>query len=205
MEILVRNHRIGWRRHIVDVLERWISIQHRFFHSTGELAYRCSERINVSLLAAATWQCNHIAIEEFAIRRGNGWRAPGRVDLVLKLGRTTLGVEAKVAWLALPHAAHEWQMFWRVVRAHIRSAQREAVRIARAAFQYRLGVVFCVLSAGLSETARFREEFVLSITRQAPQKPLDFLAAYLPLDTPPRRGSTAGYGGVILVGSATRR
>lgn len=203
-KVQVRSPRVAWRRHIGEILEQWVALQHRFFIRIGESAYCYSERANISLLSAATWHCHHIAMEEFAIRRGNGWRGPGRADLFMQIGRWSLCVEAKLAWLALPHTAHDWRTFWRVVRGHTRAAQHEAVRISRAAFQYRLGIVFCVLSARLREAARVQDAFIRDLNEQTEQQSFDFLAAYLPMSAAPSRKTTRCFPGVILVGSATR-
>jgi hypothetical protein len=90
--VQVRGPHLGWRRQIGALLETWIELQRRFYERIGRAAYCYSERTNVGLFAAAAWRCNQIAIEEFATRKANGWRGPGRVDLFVQIGRCALCV-----------------------------------------------------------------------------------------------------------------
>ena len=124
--VQVRGPHLGWRRQIRVLLETWIELQHRLYERIGRAAYCYSERTNVGLFAAAAWQCDQIAIEEFATRKGNGWRGPGRVDLFVQIGRCALCVEAKAIYVRAPRDEEEWQIFWRLVRARV-SAARHAV------------------------------------------------------------------------------
>lgn len=202
--VQVARPRLGWRAHIGAILETWIDLQHRFYESVGHVAYCYNERANVGLLAAAAWHCNHLAIEEFTTRKGNGWRGPGRVDLFVQIGRCDLCIEAKTIQLRAPQTEVEWRMFWRVLGTQLRAARHEAARASRGTFRHRVGLLFCVLSrmTSVRSSSKWAREFKRSLDSRAPPRTVDFLAAYLPAS-----GLPAGLQrcpGVILAGSATR-
>ena len=200
--VQVRGQHLGWRRQIRVLLETWIELQHRFYERTGRAAYCYSERTNVGLFAAAAWRCDQIAIEEFATRKGNGWRGPGRVDLFVQVGRCALCVEAKAIYVRAPRDEGDWQMFWRLVRARVSAARHEAARASRGSFRHRLGIVFCVISRKLGPSlAHWRREFARDLDAQVPRQTIDFLAAYMPAGRLP--AELQRYPGVILAGSAT--
>jgi hypothetical protein len=203
MLVQVRGPHLGWRGQIGVVLETWIELQHRFYERIGRPAYCYSERTNVGLFAAAAWRCNQIAVEEFATRKGNGWRGPGRVDLFVQIGRCALCVEAKAIHLRAPQDDEEWRIFWRLLRACVGVARHEAARASRGSFRHRLGIVFCLISTKLTPSfPNWRREFARHLDVQAPRQTLDFLAAYMPSGRLP--AELQCYPGVILAGSATR-
>ncbi len=200
--VRIRGPHVGWRRQMGVVLETWIELQHRFYERIGRVAYCYSERANVGLFAAAAWRCNHIAVEEFATRRSNGWRGPGRIDLFVQIGPCALCIEAKVIQLRAPQSEADWCTFWRLVQAQVRVARHEAARASRGTFRHRLGIVFCVMSMAVARSIpRWLREFARNLDLQAARQPMDFLAAYMPVGGLP--ADLERYPGVILAGSAT--
>jgi len=202
--VQVTRPRLGWRAHIGAILETWIDLQHRFYESIGQVAYRYNERANVGLFAAAVWHRNHLAIEEFATRKSNGWRGPGRIDLFVQIGRCALCIEAKTIRLRAPQTEVEWRTFWQVLRTQLRAARHEAVRASRGTFRHRVGLLFCLLSRTPSNQSpsKWAREFKRNLDSWAVRQTIDFLAAYLPASGLP--AVLQQHPGVILAGSATR-
>lgn len=196
---------MAWRTRIGIVLQEWIDLQDQFYERAGQLAYCYSERANVGLLAAAMWRCRHIAIEEFATRRCDGWRSPGRIDLFVQIGRCALCIEAKILRLRAPENESEWRTFWQLLRAKVRAARHEAARASRGTFRHRVGLVFCVLSTTIAmrwSPTRLRD-LARALDSESARQRVDFLAAYMPMGRLPAEQQQ--YPAVILVGSATRR
>jgi hypothetical protein len=201
--VQVSSPRVGWRKQMGQVLETWIELQHRFCERVGQVAYSYSERANVGLLAAAACCRDHVAIEEFATRKGNGWRGPGRIDLFIQIGKCALCLEAKTVRLRAPQSEPEWEMFWRTLRARLRAARHEAARAIRGAFRHRVGLLFCVLSTPLMRSSlESLRDLASSLDVQAPRQTIDFLAAYMPMSRLP--SALQRYPGVIVAGAATR-
>jgi hypothetical protein len=184
------------------MLRTWIDLQHRFYERVGQTAYCYSERANVCLLAAAAWRCDHIAIEEFATRKSNGWKGPGRIDLFVQIGECALCVEAKAIQLRAPQNEEQWRIFWQVVRAGVRAMRHEASRAARGTFRHRIGIVFCVISTRVTQSISTQlRELARDLDKQAARQTLDFLAVYMPADRLP--AGVKQFPAVILAGSAT--
>lgn len=187
---------------MADVLTTWIALQNRFYERTGQLAYCYSERANVGLLAAAAWGCDHIAIEEFATRRSDGWRGPGRVDLFMQIGDCALCIEAKAVQLRAPQNRKECRAFWQVMRAQASAARHQAARASRGSFRHRVGVAFGVISMPEPRTLKRLRDVQRSLVHEAAAQNADILAAYMPA------GRLAlelrSHPGVILIGAATK-
>ena len=201
--VQVRDPYLGWRRQTRLLLETWIELQRRFYERIGRAAYCYGERANVGLFAAAAWQCNQIAIEEFTTRKGNGWRGPGRVDLFVQIGRCALCVEAKAIHVRAPQGEDEWRIFWRLIRSGVCAARHEAARASRGSFRHRLGIVFCVISTKVMPSfVNWHRQFARDLDLQAPRQTMDFLAAYMPAGK--LSAELQRCPGIILAGSATR-
>lgn len=169
-----------WRKQFGFVLETWIDLQHRVYERSRQTAYTYSERANIGLLAAAAWRCGHIAIEEVATRRSNGWKGHGRIDLFIELARCALCIEAKVLRARVPASEGEWLLLWRVIRSRVREARHEAARAAVGRFDHRLGIVFCVLSATGAPSGQISGDLAEIVKQQLEAQSVDFLAMYTP-------------------------
>lgn len=101
-EVMIRDRALEPLRR---VLETWIEINvklRRQWAPVGDCPWWYNERASLSLLAGAAWRLGGYAFEEFADRKVmQGRRAPGRIDIEFRVGRSSFKAEAKHRWLSM--------------------------------------------------------------------------------------------------------
>ena len=215
----VADSKSGWRAGLKKVLNEWIHCLALYVDDPVLGAkynpFSYNERVHVSFLAAAAWRCGFVAMEEFRTRKGDD-KAVGRGDLMLKLGKTVLCIEAKNFDPNLEKYPEPWEFAGRKLRKARRDADK--VNLAAASSLERAGVVFMAPKLkGVSDLAfaEYRAGFVDHLQAAAKKRSsslvttddghaADFWAAYFPAKAAELRQVEAAkkrLPGVVLLGS----
>jgi hypothetical protein len=182
-------------------LEEWTRLIAEYRRRQPDDApYWYGERASLSLLCAAIWRTDGIALEEYSAFKGDEALARGRADLWLKIGRFTITVEAKQCW---PTVQSNGERAVACAEAALASACADASLVDRREAPFQAGLVFVVPELAAMRVAAFQPEVFADRLRRAVKHDFAAWAFYERSDWPVNPDSRT-FPGILMLGRLAR-